>query len=52
VAQVATPVATPPQAAPAPPTVEPQAQAPESRPGNGYGDENHSHSGPPGQQGR
>jgi hypothetical protein len=44
------PVTTPP-VPPAPPVVEPAAQPPESRPGNGYGDQNHSHSGPPGQPG-
>jgi hypothetical protein len=45
------PVTTPPPVPPAPPAVEPAAQPPESRPGNGYGDQNHSHSGPPGQPG-
>ena len=45
-------VAAAPAAAPVPaPPVEPPAQQSESRPGNGYGDKNHAHSGPPGQQG-
>ena len=33
------------------PPVEPPAQPSETRPGHGYGDKNHAHSGPPGQQG-
>jgi hypothetical protein len=37
--------------APTPPSPAP-AVVEESRPGNGYGDDNHDHTGPPGQQGR
>jgi hypothetical protein len=49
VVQVAAASAPPP---PAPPPVEPPAAQPsDSRPGHGYGDKNHTHSGPPGQQG-
>ena len=40
-----------PPAPPAPPPVEPPAQQSDSRPGHGYGDKNHTHTGPPGQQG-
>jgi hypothetical protein len=40
-----------PPAPPATPPVEPPAQQSDSRPGHGYGDKNHTHSGPPGQQG-
>jgi hypothetical protein len=35
---------------PTPPSVEPPGQS-DSRPGHGYGDKNHDHSGPPGKPG-
>jgi hypothetical protein len=54
------PPATPPPATPPPPVtqppvtqppVTPAAEPPETRPGHGYGDQNHVHTGPPGKQG-
>jgi hypothetical protein len=47
---VVPPTAPPPVVPPPPAPTEPPAQQPE-RPGNGNGDKNHTHSGPPGQQG-
>jgi hypothetical protein len=43
------PASTPEPPPPTPPTPTP---APDTRPGNGYGDTNHTHTGPPGQAGR
>jgi hypothetical protein len=48
------PPATPPPATPppvTPPPVTPAVEPPETRPGHGYGDQNHVHTGPPGKQG-
>lgn len=43
----------PPPPPPPPPPVQPTSSSEKpSRPGNGYGDKNHQHTGPPGQQGK
>jgi hypothetical protein len=41
-------VTTPPPVVSPPPPVEPPPAVEPTRPGNGYGDRNHTHSGPPG----
>src|SRR5579884_3188390 len=42
----------PPPAPPPPPSPPPTAPTPPTRPGHGYGDKNHVHTGPPGHQGQ
>jgi hypothetical protein len=46
-----TPPPSPPPTSPPPTSPPPAAQTPPTRPGHGYGDKNHVHTGPPGHQG-